>query len=192
MKELVIASNNQGKIKEIHGLITEVSLLSLKDIGFEQDIPEPYDTFDENAQTKAETVFQFCEKNVFAEDSGICVPALGGAPGVRSARYAGEQKNDEDNLQKLLTDIEGKEDRTAYYKAVICLIWDGDKHYFEGTCYGELAEEKRGGGGFGYDPIFIPSGYDKTFGELPGEVKNKMSHRSEAVSKMIAFIRKNI
>ncbi len=187
---LVAATNNKGKLREIMQLLPEgVELKTLGDIGFAQEIPEPYETFEENAATKARTVHTFCGLNVFAEDSGICVPALDGAPGVHSARYAGEPKDDGRNLAKLADEMWGKEDRRAYYKAVICLIWEGEEHYFEGTCHGRLAEEPRGSGGFGYDPIFIPEGYNETFGELPDEVKNKLSHRGEAVRKMVAFIK---
>lgn len=186
---LVAATNNKGKLREITQLLPEgVKLKTLGDIGFTQDIPEPFETFEENAATKARTVHTHCGLNVFAEDSGICVPALDGAPGVHSARYAGEPKDDGRNLVKLADEMWGKENRDAYYKAVICLIWDGKEHYFEGTCHGRLAEEPRGSGGFGYDPLFIPNGYTETFGELPDEVKNKLSHRGEAVRKMIAFI----
>lgn len=186
---LVAATNNKGKLREIIQLLPEsVELKTLGDIDFKQDIPEPFETFEENAATKARTVHTYCGLNVFAEDSGICVPALGGAPGVHSARYAGEPKDDGRNLVKLADAMWGKEDRGAYYKAVICLIWNDREYYFEGTCHGTLAEEPRGSGGFGYDPLFIPYGYTETFGELPDEVKNKLSHRGEAVRKMIAFI----
>lgn len=192
MKELVIASNNPGKIKEIRVLVSGIDLRSLKDIGFEKEIPEPYNTFNENAATKAKTVYEFCGKNVFADDSGLCVPALDNAPGVISAHYAGFPRSDERNLQKLLDELKGKTDRAAYYKAVICLIWDRATTFFEGTCYGRISEEKRGEGGFGYDPVFVPEGYDKTFAELSIEVKNKLSHRGEAVRKMVAFIKNNM
>lgn len=186
---LVAATNNKGKLREIVQLLPEsVTLNTLEDIGFVQDIPEPFETFEENAATKARTVRTFCGLNVFAEDSGICVPALNDAPGVHSARYAGEPKDDGRNLVKLADEMWGKENRDAYYKAVICLIWDGKEHYFEGTCHGALAEEPKGSGGFGYDPLFVPNGYTETFGELPDEVKNKLSHRGEAVRKMVAFI----
>jgi len=186
---LVAATNNKGKLREIIQLLPQgVELKTFGDIGFTQDIPEPYETFEENAATKARTVHKFCGLNVFAEDSGICVSVLDGAPGVHSARYAGEPKEDGRNLVKLADAMWGKENRDAYYKAVICLIWNDKEYYFEGTCHGTLAEEPRGNGGFGYDPLFIPYGYTETFGELPDEVKNKLSHRGEAVRKMIAFI----
>jgi XTP/dITP diphosphohydrolase len=188
MEELVIASNNAGKIREIRSMIDHISLLSLKDIGFCAEIPEPYDSFEQNAQIKAETIHKFSGTNVFADDSGICVPALGGAPGVFSARYAGEGAGDEDNLQKLLAEMTTKDNRSAYYKAVICLIWNGETHYFEGVCNGRLVGEKRGTGGFGYDPIFVPDGYEQTFAELPLDIKNNISHRGKAVRAMVAFL----
>ncbi len=122
MQELVIASNNKGKIREINALISDITLLSLQDIGFTDEIPEPFHTFEENALTKAQTIYQYSEKNVFADDSGICANALNGEPGVFSARYAGLPTDDENNLQKLLHELADKEDKTAYYKAVICLL----------------------------------------------------------------------
>lgn len=189
MKSLVAATNNKGKLKEIRQLLPwNMSLQSLQDIGFSEDIPEPYDTFEENAATKARTVHEFCGQNTIADDSGICVEALQGAPGVYSARYAGEGATDAQNLQRLIEDMKGQPDRRAYYKAVICLIWEGEIQYFEGTCHGTLAEAPTGKKGFGYDPIFIPDGYTQTFGELSAEVKNKLSHRGEAIRKMMVFI----
>lgn len=192
MQELVIASNNQGKIREIRSIIDELSLLSLRDIGFDQEIPEPFHTFEENALTKAQTIYTYCEKNVFADDSGICATALNGEPGVFSARYAGLPSDDEKNLQKLLTELKYKDDRSAYYKAVICLIWNGEPYFFEGVCNGTIIEEKRGDGGFGYDPIFIPDGYDQTFAELPLEIKNVISHRGKAVRAMVEFLKEQL
>ena len=191
MHELVIASNNNGKIVEIRRLIPDISLLSLKDIGFTREIPEPFHTFRENAFTKADTIYRAVGKSVFADDSGICVGHLNGAPGVNSAHYSGK-RDDEANLQLLLQQMEGVINRTAWYTAIICLIWDGDTHYFEGKCEGTLLEEKRGNGGFGYDPIFVPDGYDKTFAELPLNVKNEISHRGKAVKKMVHFIEQQI
>lgn len=189
MNDLVAATNNKGKLKEIRQLLPwDIALQSMHDIGFTDDIPEPYDTFEENAATKAKTVYEFCGTNTLADDSGICVPALGNAPGVHSARYAGLPSDDGRNLQKLLDEMKGQTDRRAFYKAVICLVWEGVEHFFEGTCYGTLADEPRGHKGFGYDPVFIPDGYRETFGELPQEVKNRLSHRGQAIRKMMEFI----
>ena len=168
-------------------MIAGITLLSLKDIGFNKDIPEPFHTFEENAHAKALAIYDFCGKNVFADDSGICIEALNNEPGVDSAHYSGT-RDDERNLQKVLDELRGKTDRSAYYKAVICLIWQGETYYFDGICQGSITAQKKGTGGFGYDPIFIPNGYDKTFGELPLDIKNKLSHRGKAVKKMIDFL----
>lgn len=190
MQQLVIASNNAGKIREIRELTEGIELLSLQDIGFDTDIPEPYHTFEENALAKASAIHQYSGKNVFADDSGICVNALDGQPGVDSAHYSGT-RDDEQNLQKVLEGLKGVEDRTAFYKAVICLIWNDEVYYFEGICNGRIIEFKKGEGGFGYDPIFVPDGYEETFAELPLAVKNNISHRGKAVSKMVAFLKDN-
>lgn len=188
MKELVLASGNKKKINELKDLLEGFSVLSLNDIGFDQEIAEPYLTFKENALQKASTVFQFCNKNVLADDSGISVLTLNNQPGVFSARYAGEAATDQQNLDKLLHEMQGKENRKAFYTAVLCLIWDGVPHYFEGTCHGTLIDEPRGSNGFGYDPIFIPNGYSETFAELPVEVKKSISHRAQAMNQLSAFI----
>lgn len=189
--QLVIASNNKGKIAEIRQMISAVEPLSLSDIGFKADIPEPYHTFRENAAVKATTIHAFCGKNVMADDSGICVDALQGRPGVDSAHFSGS-RNDEENLQEVLRQLGDNTNRKAHYTAVICLIWNNSTHYFEGHCYGTILHEKRGSGGFGYDPIFVPDGHDQTFAELPAETKNKISHRGIAVRKMVAFINEQL
>lgn len=191
MEQLVIASNNAGKINEIRAIIDTIDLLSLKDIGFDEEIPEPYQTFEENALTKASTIYKFSSKNVFADDSGICVNALNGAPGVISAHYSGE-RDDNKNLEKLLTELGDNTDRSAFYKAVICLIWNDETYFFEGICEGSIAKAPTGNKGFGYDPIFIPSGYEQTFGELPLDIKNSISHRGRAVRKMVDFLKEHI
>lgn len=189
---LVIASNNKGKIKEIKEMTSGIEMLSLADIGFTDEIDEPYETFEENAYVKANTVYEFAGKNVFSDDSGICIPALNDKPGVHSAYFGGLPRSDAKNNQRLLRELDGVDNRTAYYKAVICLIWDEHVHYFEGYCYGKIAMQEQGSGGFGYDPLFMPDGYDKTFGELDPEVKNKLSHRGEAVRKMVAFLNEEL
>lgn len=186
--ELVLASNNPGKIKEIRAILPGFTLLSLSDIGFNRDIEEPFHTFRDNALIKARTIAEFSGKDVMSDDSGICIEALNGAPGVFSARYAGEPKSDERNLQKALTELQGVHNRSAYYVAVICLIREGSAHFFEGYCRGRIAHEPVGDGGFGYDPIFIPDGYDQTFGELPPDIKHRLSHRGAALRKMAAFL----
>ena len=169
-------------------MVEGIELLSLKDIGFMEEIAEPFHTFEENALAKASAVHRRCGKNVFADDSGLCVNALDGAPGVDSAHYCG-MRDDEQNLQKVLTELKSAADRSAFYKAVICLIWNDEVYYFEGICEGDIMDEKRGAGGFGYDPIFVPKGYNQTFGELPLSIKNLISHRGKAVKKMVDFLK---
>lgn len=191
MQQLVIASNNPGKIREIKQIIDNIELLSLSDIGFTDEIAEPYRTFEENALAKASTIYAFCNKNVFADDSGICAGALNGAPGVDSAHYSGA-RDDDRNLLKLLNDLADKEDRSAFYKAVICLIWNNETYFFEGICNGVIIDVPIGDGGFGYDPIFIPDGFDKTFAQLPADIKNEISHRGKAVRKMIDFLKEQL
>jgi XTP/dITP diphosphohydrolase len=191
MQQLVIASNNPGKIREITEMVEGLELLSLNDIGFTGDIPEPYYTFEENALAKASAIYKFCGKNVFADDSGLCVNGLDGMPGVDSAHYSGS-RDDEKNLQKVLDALKGIKDRTAFYKAVICLVWEGETYYFDGICEGRIIGEKQGFGGFGYDPIFIPDGYAETFAQLPLSIKNEISHRGKAVKKMVAFLQEKI
>lgn len=192
MRELVIASANEGKVREISAMLQELRLLSLKDIGFTKEIEEPFNTFEENALAKASVIFQFTQKNVFADDSGICVNALKGEPGVHSAYFGGLPRSDEKNNIKLLEELKDKENRSAFYKSVICLIWESNTFFFEGICEGDILYEPRGEGGFGYDPLFVPNGYDRTFGELPLEVKNKISHRGKAIQKMVTFLKEQV
>lgn len=173
-------------------MINTVSLLSLNDIGFAREIEEPYHTFEQNALVKAETVHRFSGKNVFADDSGICVNALNGEPGVQSAFFGGLPRSDERNNEKLLASLKGVADRSAFYKAVICLIWNNETYFFEGICEGTILEAPKGSGGFGYDPLFVPNGYNETFAELPLEVKNQLSHRGKAISKMVAFLKEQL
>ena len=191
MEQLVIASNNAGKIREIRELVEGVELLSLRDIEFTEEIAEPFFTFEENALAKASAIHQFSGKNVFADDSGLCVTALNGMPGVDSPHYSGE-RDDEKNLQKVLTELNGADDRSAFYKAVICLIWNDEVYYFEGICRGQIINEKRGDGGFGYDPVFLPDGYEQTFAELPLSIKNQISHRGKAVKLMVEFLKEKL
>lgn len=186
--DLVLASNNAGKIKEIRELLPGFRLFSLDDIGFAREIEEPFNTFRDNALIKAKTIAEFSGKNVLSDDSGLCVEALNGAPGVFSARYAGPPKDDEANLRRVLEELQGRPNRSAYYVAVICLILDGKSYFFEGFCRGRIAPAPAGTGGFGYDPIFIPDGYNQTFGELPVDIKHRLSHRGEALRKMVRFL----
>jgi XTP/dITP diphosphohydrolase len=187
--QLVFASHNKNKIKEISELIpASIYLKGLSDIGCNEEIPETADTIEGNAVLKAKFVCDNYHLNCFADDSGLEVEALRGEPGVYSARYAGEPKNDENNIQKLLKNLKAFDNRNAQFKTVIALIMDGKEQLFEGIIKGKISSEKRGKNGFGYDPIFIPDGYDKTFAEMDLSEKNKISHRAIAVKKLIEFL----
>lgn len=196
MKKLVFASNNAHKLEEIRAILgTQYEVKSLKDIGCEVDIPETGSTFRENALQKATYVKEHFGFDCFADDSGLQVEALGGEPGVYSARYAVkngvqvEGNKDDDNMNVLLEKLANEENRKACFRTSIALIFEGETHFFDGTVEGHIIREKRGNGGFGYDPIFIPDGYDKTFAELGNEVKNGISHRARAVAKLADFLR---
>ena len=167
----------------------EMELLSLKDIECFADIPETADTLEGNARQKAMYIYENYGMDCFADDTGLEVEALNGAPGVFSARYAGDGHDSEANMQKLLQELKGKENRKAQFRTAICLILHGEEHLFEGIVKGEIIEEKRGGAGFGYDPIFVPEGYDLTFAELGNDIKNTISHRFRAVEKLCQFLK---
>lgn len=187
--KLIFATNNQNKLNEVKSLMPKhIELFSLADINFNQDIAETADTIEGNAILKSKAIFDITNTNVFSDDSGLLVEALNGAPGVHSARYAGNQKNDEDNLQKLLRELTDKENRNAHFKTVMSLIIDGKEYLFEGKVNGTIINEKRGTNGFGYDPIFVPEGYNKTFAEMTKEEKSTISHRARALKKMITFL----
>ena len=189
-KQLVFATANAHKLEEVRKVIdhSKFKLVNLKDVGITEDIAETGDTLEANALIKARYVVERTQSNVFSEDTGLEVDALGGDPGVITARYAGPQKDAHDNMDLLIKNLEDKEDRSAQFRAVIALIIDGQEVLFEGIVRGTIAKEKSGVDGFGYDPIFIPEGYDKTFAELPDEVKLGMSHRTRAVNKMVEFL----
>lgn len=189
--KLVFASNNINKIKEIQLLVpSTIEILSLEDIGCLNEIPETATTIEENAILKANYVTQHYGYNCFADDSGLEVEALNGAPGVFSARYAGEPKNDEKNIQKVLEKLKNTNNKKANFKTVICLNLNNTQHLFTGIVNGKIIEKPKGTNGFGYDPIFIPEGYLQTFAELSMTEKSKISHRANAVSKMIDFLKK--
>lgn len=190
-RKLVFATNNAHKLDEISAILGEkVELLSLKDIHCDVDIPETADTLEGNAMLKAEYIYENYGLDCFADDTGLEVEALNGAPGVYSARYAeGEGHNAEANMQKLLQNMQGVQNRKAQFRTAICLILEGKKHLFEGIVKGEIIKEKRGGSGFGYDPVFIPEGYTQTFAEMGNETKNKISHRALAVEKLCRFLK---
>lgn len=188
-KKLVVATNNAHKLKEIADILDEkIELLSLKDINCHVDIPETADTLEGNARQKALYIYKNYGMDCFADDTGLEVEALNGAPGVFSARYAGEDHDSEANMQKLLRELKGKENRKAQFRTAICLIMNGKEYLFEGIVKGKIIEEKRGVTGFGYDPIFVPEGYDLTFAELGNDIKNTISHRARAIEKLCLFL----
>jgi XTP/dITP diphosphohydrolase len=187
--KLVFASNNQNKIKEIQSILNgSIQLLSLEDIGCHEDIPETADTIEGNAILKADYVTKKFGYDCFADDTGLEVNALNGEPGVYSARYAGEQKNADDNMNKLLNALKDEENRSAQFKTVIALNLNGEQYLFTGLAKGNITLNKTGNHGFGYDPIFKAEGYNETFAELSAEIKNKISHRAKATEQLIDFL----
>ncbi|MFA9188090.1 non-canonical purine NTP diphosphatase [Flavobacterium sp. FBOR7N2.3] len=189
--QLVFASNNKNKIKEIQQLLpSTIEILSLESIGCYEEIPETADTIEGNAILKANYVTEKYGYNCFADDTGLEVTALNGAPGVYSARYAGGQRNAEDNMNLLLDNLIEKTDRTAQFKTVIALNLNGQQHLFTGIAKGKITKEKSGNQGFGYDPIFQLEDFEETFAELSLEIKNKISHRGKATQLLIAFLSK--
>ena len=188
--ELIFATHNQHKLEEVKQMLpSAIQFKSLTEIGFHDEIEETGTTFIENARIKAETISSKTGVNVFADDSGLVIEALDGAPGVYSARYAGTGKS-EDNIAKVLQELEGVTNRNAYFIAVFCLILDGKEYLFEGRVNGTIATEILGADGFGYDPIFIPEGYTSSFAQMSAEEKNSMSHRGRAVEQLNEFLTK--
>ncbi len=188
-KKFVFATNNAHKLEEVTAILkNKVELLSMNDINCDVDIPETADTLEGNALLKAQYIFENYQLDCFADDTGLEVEALDGAPGVYSARYAGDAHNSEANMKKLLQDMEGIENRKAQFRTVFALIIDGKEHLFEGIIKGEITKNRRGTTGFGYDPIFIPEGYTQTFAEMGTELKNKISHRALATEKLCKFL----
>ena len=189
MTKLIFATHNKNKLKEVRSLIPNtIELLSLDDINLLEEIEETATTIEGNALLKAQTIYKQTGINCFADDSGLLVDALDGAPGVFSARYAGEHKSDSDNLEKLLKELSNKDNRNAHFKTVMALIIDGKEYLFEGIINGTITAEKSGANGFGYDPIFLPNGYSETFAEMSSEIKNVISHRAKAMKKLIEFV----
>lgn len=187
--KLVFATNNQNKVNEVQSLLpSHITILSLKDIGCEEDIPETQPTIEGNAIQKAQYVKEHYGYDCFADDTGLEVNALNGEPGVFSARYAGSQRNADDNMNKLLTELQDKEDRSAHFKTVVALILDGEQHTFPGICEGTIIKEKKGEKGFGYDPIFMATGFEETFAQISLAEKNRVGHRGKAVQKLIGFL----
>ncbi|GAA4290876.1 non-canonical purine NTP diphosphatase [Aestuariibaculum suncheonense] len=187
--KLVFATNNLNKVKEVQALIPEhITLLSLEDIDCLEDIPESQNTIEGNAIQKAEYIKTHYGYDCFADDTGLEVEALNGEPGVYSARYAGEQRDANDNMNKLLSILENESNRQAQFKTVIALHLENKLHTFTGICKGEITKEKYGEKGFGYDPIFKPEGYSETFAELDLSIKNSISHRGNAVAQLVKFL----
>ena len=192
MIQIIFATNNQNKLKEVQAqLPDEIKLISLKDIGCYEDIPETQKTIEGNAIQKANYIKMKYNKDCFADDTGLEVMALNGAPGVHSARYAGPEKNSKKNIEKLLSSLEKTANRSAQFKTVIALHYKGELIQFEGICEGKITRTAKGSSGFGYDPIFKPSVKDKTFAELTLKEKNEIGHRGIAVAKLIAFFNKH-
>lgn len=188
--KLVFATNNRHKLEEVSAILgAGFELLTPSGCGITEEIPETCPTLEGNAVRKADYIRERTGLDCFADDTGLEVAALGGAPGVRSARYATDGYDPEANTELLLRNLEGAEDRSARFRTVIALIIGGQTHLFEGTVEGEIIETPRGEGGFGYDPVFIPAGYDKTFAEMSAAEKNGISHRARAVEKLAAFLR---
>ena len=189
-RKLVFATNNAHKLEEVAAILgDQVKLLSLNDIGCQTDIPETAETLEGNALLKSSYIYKNYHLDCFADDTGLEVEALNGAPGVYSARYAGGEGHDaQANMIKLLHELDGKENRKAQFRTAISLILDGKEYLFEGVIKGEIIKEKRGDSGFGYDPVFMPEGHDRTFAELGNDIKNQISHRALAVQKLCEFL----
>ena len=189
MRKIIFASNNKHKAEEIRAILgAQFDIITLKEAGITIDIPEPHETLTENAREKSMVIHRLTGMDCFSEDTGLEVDALNGAPGVKSARYAGEQASAEDNLKKLLDEMKGAANRKARFSTVISLVLNGQEYIFEGDCEGMITDKASGTAGFGYDPVFMPAHHDKTFAELGIEVKSSISHRKKAIEKMTAFL----
>lgn len=189
--KLIFATNNKHKLSEInHILSNKIELLSLNEIGFNEEIPETQPTIHGNAAQKAHYIYDRLNINCFADDTGLEVEALDGRPGVYSARYAGEKATYQENVIKLLGEMKDKTNRKARFVTVICLIIEGKEYFFEGIVNGSILKQQRGNNGFGYDPVFVPDGFDKTYAELDFDIKNKISHRALSTQKLIYFLNK--
>jgi XTP/dITP diphosphohydrolase len=187
---LIFATNNVHKIEEIQAAIGQsLHIITLREAGIVVDIPEPHDTLEANATEKSSTIHRLTGKNCFSEDSGLEVQALNGEPGVNSAHYAGDQRNAEDNIHKLLRQLGTATDRRARFRTVISLVWDGHEQLFEGTCEGRILTTPIGNHGFGYDPVFVPDGETRSFAQLSMQEKNRYSHRRKAADQLVAFLR---
>jgi XTP/dITP diphosphohydrolase len=189
MHKLIFATNNRNKVAEIQSLVgPNFEIIPLKEAGIEIDIPEPHDQLEANAHEKAITIFNLTNQDCFSEDTGLEIAALGGAPGVKSARYAGEDSHPQDNINLVLNNMTGIENRAAQFRTVICLIWKNQTFYFEGICKGQILTAMQGENGFGYDPIFVPDGASKSFANMTMAEKNQFSHRKKAVTQLFEFL----
>jgi XTP/dITP diphosphohydrolase len=189
VNNIIFATNNQNKVEEVRAVLGKgFKIVTLKEAGIDIDIPEPFDTLEANASQKSKTIFDITGQNCFSEDTGLEVDALNGEPGVKSARYAGEGRSFDDNIDKLLGRLQDADSRLARFRTVISLILDGKEYFFEGICPGRIIMERIGNNGFGYDPVFVPDGSDKTFAEMAMAEKNKFSHRKKAMEKLISFL----
>ncbi len=187
--KLILATNNQHKVDEIkHAVGPAYELMTLKEAGIDIDIPEPYATLEENASAKSKKIYELTGLNCFSEDTGLDVRAQNGEPGVKSARYAGDEKSFDKNIDKLLDKLKDKIDRSARFRTVISLLLDGHETQFEGVCEGKITHQRQGQQGFGYDPVFIPNGSEKSFGEMELAEKDRFSHRAKAVAKLVTFL----
>ncbi len=190
MEKLIFATNNQHKVDEIRLVLgTTFDIITLRDAGIDIDIPEPHDTLEANATEKSETIYKLTNKNCFSEDTGLEVSGLNGEPGVKSARYAGEGKSSEANIDKLLDNLSGSSNRNARFRTIISLILDGEEKQFEGICTGVILKERKGSKGFGYDAVFMPNGSELSFGEMNTEQKGQFSHRKKAMVKLIDYLK---
>lgn len=189
MQTLIFATNNQHKIDEIKSVVgNKFNIITLSDAGIDTDIPEPHNTIEANANEKSTFIYNLTGKDCFGEDTGLEIEALNGEPGVLSARYAGEEKSHQKNIEKVLLKLDGVDNRNAQFKTIISLMIDGKQYMFEGICKGKIIVEQKGKDGFGYDPIFIPDGSLKTFAEMTLNEKNEYSHRRKATDKLLAFL----
>ncbi len=190
MQKIIFATSNPHKVREVKEMLEgQYEVLSLKDIGCEEEIPETSPTFEGNALQKARYVYKNFGYNCFSEDTGLEIDALNGDPGIYTARYAGPDRNAQANMDKALKNLHGKSSRGAQFRTAVALIIDGKEQVFEGIVRGSITHQKSGDGGFGYDPIFQPEGYDITFAEMGKDVKNEISHRGRAIKKLIAFLK---
>lgn len=187
--EICFATHNENKIREVRSLLHPIKIVGLTELGQHEEIPETGQNLDENSLLKAQFLFSKFKVNCFADDTGLEVESLNGAPGVYSARYAGDKKDNQANIDLLLQNLEGIEDRNARFRTVISLILNGETFTFEGIVNGRITENISGSEGFGYDPIFIPDGYDITFAEMSLEEKNSISHRGKAIKKLVDYLR---